>query len=278
MFETREKILIEATMTQDELEKIVSRVVGALKEKKNSVPNDGATQPDEAPVSSECSSSAFPVLQPIRQGATVLVTEEALKKLVPNGGTILVSGKFIITPSAADFIRKKGVTIEKTDEALTADCFSSVHPELSATIVIGADHRGFALKEIIKRELTKLGYRTLDVGTDSPDRCDYPDYASAVAQKVSSGEANLGIAIDSAGIGSAIAANKISGVRAAVCWNETTAAQARLHNDANIICIGADNLATTKAMAMVKKFIQTSYAPSERYDRRIKKIAELERK
>ncbi len=204
-----------------------------------------------------------------------MVTEAALKKLAPTGGTVLVAGRAIITPSARDYMRKKGVEIKQVDLGSSA---GGVHPALSKTIAIGADHRGFALKEHLKRELSKRGYSVVDVGTHKPERCDYPDFAAAVAKKVSSGQAAFGIVIDSAGIGSAIAANKVSGVRAACCWDVPSAVQARLHNNANVIALGADNIAPAKALEMATKFIETEYVPNERYERRLAKISELERK
>lgn len=253
-------------MDRKEMDAIVSRVLSALHD-------------DEVPVLDEqavVDKPSYPVLRGIRRGEPVLVTEESLKKAAPNGGTVIVEGKVIMTPSAKDFMRKKNICIEFVEYDAPGGKAIGQHAEVSAAIAIGADHRGFTLKELLKRELTKIGYRMLDVGTNEPKSCDYPDFSAAVARKVSTGEAAFGIAIDSAGIGSAIAANKIKDVRATVCWDETTAKQARLHNDANVLCIGADKIAPAKAITMVGQFIKTEYVPNERYDRRIRKITELE--
>jgi len=260
-------------MKQDEIDKIVGKVLKEI--------NDTAAQksPAETPQMAEQENIVektvvenFPILRPIRGKSYVLITEDILKKFVPKGGIILVEGKYIITPSAADFIRKKGVKIEVAENASSNNRTSNTN----GAIAIGSDHRGFSMKEFLKAELTKLGYRIIDVGTNDSGSCDYPDFAGAAADKVSAGEAKLGIVIDSAGIGSAIAANKISGIRAAVCWDETTAKQAKLHNNANVMCIGADNIAPAKALTMAKNFIETEYIPNERFDRRIQKITQIE--
>ena len=253
-------------MDNKEIDTIVSRVLSALSD-------------DESPISDEkavVDKPSYPILRGIRRGEPVLVTEESLKKAAPKGGTVIVEGRFILTPSAKDFMRKKNISIESVESDAPGGKPIEQHAEISAAIAIGSDHRGFTLKELFKRELAKSGYRVLDVGTNEPKSCDYPDFGVAVAQKVSAGEALFGIVIDSAGIGSAMAANKIKGIRAAVCWDETTAQQARLHNDANVLCIGADKIAPAKAITMVGKFIETEYVPNERYDRRIRKIGELE--
>jgi len=265
-------------MNRQEIESIISRVTetlhaneGAVSDKKPGAAADIKFREDAS------EKLPAPILTALRAGEPVLVTEDALKKLVPHGGTLLVGGRCIITPSASDFVRKKGISIREAEHWPVRACKPDVHPAAGKTIALGADHRGFALKQTIKSELTKLGFTMLDAGTGSPETCDFPDFAATVARKVASNEAFCGIVIDSAGIGSSIVANKVNGIRAAVCWDETTATQVRLHNDANVICLGADNLAPAKALAMIVKFLNTQYAPNARYDRRIAKIHELER-
>ena len=257
-------------MNKEELDKIVANVVSELAKELNDAAPAPSEQIDDSE-KSECRN--FPVLRPIRKGTPVLITEEILKKIANASGTVIVEGRYITTPSAEDFIRRKNIVIKQMDDAQICN---TTNPAVEKIIAVGADHRGFSLKELIKSELTKLGYKVADLGTNSPETCDYPDFAIAVAKKVSSGETSLGIIIDSAGIGSSIAANKIKGIRAAVCWDETTAQQARLHNNANVLCIGADTLAPAKALNMVKIFISTDYEPNPRYDRRIKKISAIE--
>ena len=107
------------------------------------------------------------------------------------------------------------------------------------TVALGADHGGYAFKEALKAFLSELGYPVVDCGTHSTEPVDYPDLAYAVARLVSTGEAWRGIVVDGAGIGSAIAANKVPGVRAALCYDHATALNSREHNDANVLTLGA---------------------------------------
>lgn len=106
------------------------------------------------------------------------------------------------------------------------------------TIALGADHAGFGLKDRIAAHLAERGVTVLDLGTNSPDRVDYPDYGTAVGRAVASGEADLGVAVCGSGIGISIAANKVAGVRAALVHDATSARLSREHNDANVICLG----------------------------------------
>jgi ribose 5-phosphate isomerase B len=144
-------------------------------------------------------------------------------------------------------------------------------------IAIGADHGGFRLKEILRRYLEEeLRLRVVDCGTHSPDPVDYPDIAADVARRVAAGECARGILIDGAGIGSAIAANKVSGIRAAVCHDEKTTASSRAHNDANVLCIGASILAVGEARRLARIWLAEPFEGG-RHQRRIDKIRALDR-
>jgi len=270
-------------MEKINLEEIIAKVLSELKKETQDEPamKEQLSECKDDSLSSKrnelASEPKYPVIKSIVHGKPVLITESALKRIVPDGGTVLVESNYILTPSARDFMRKKEIIIKPAESIPSKMKDSAKNPEASLTIAIGSDHRGFILKKYLKELLIKSGYTIIDVGTDKPESCDYPDFAAAVARKVSSGEVEFGIAIDSAGIGSAIAANKIENTRAAVCWDIVSAEQARLHNDANIMCIGADNLANAKAFVMVKKFIETEFVPNERYTKRLDKIEALER-
>ncbi|MFH1682053.1 MAG: ribose 5-phosphate isomerase B [Candidatus Eisenbacteria bacterium] len=144
-------------------------------------------------------------------------------------------------------------------------------------VAIGADHGGYSLKERLKNYLTEeLRMRVMDCGTHSADPVDYPDIAEAVGRRVSAGECGRGLLIDGAGIGSAIAANKIPGVRAAVCHDARTAVSSRSHNDANVLCIGAGLLPIGEARRLVRLFLATPFAGG-RHARRVEKISALDR-
>ena len=265
-------------MEREKINEIMSKVLGELGKKHDEKSSEQKVEvKSRAAVDTESPQKTYPILRPFHRNSPVLITEEYLRKTVPNGGIVLVEGNYIITPSARDFIRKNNVEIKSTSSVPEKSGKEEYSPEIKNTVAIGSDHRGYPLKEFLKKSLMQQGYKVIDVGTFTAESCDYPDYAIAVAKKVSSGQVYLGIAIDSAGIGSAIAANKIEGIRAAVCWDDATAEQSRMHNNANLMCIGADNLAPAKALSMVNKFLSAKYIPNERYDRRLKKIADAEK-
>jgi len=143
-------------------------------------------------------------------------------------------------------------------------------------VALGADHGGFALKEILRRAITEeMGWQVHDCGTHSEDAVDYPDFAAAVAREVSSGRAARGIVVDAAGIGSTMAANKIAGVRCALCHDDATVKNAREHNDANVLALGARVVNRGAAVRLVRIFLTTDFAGG-RHERRVKKIMALE--
>lgn len=138
-------------------------------------------------------------------------------------------------------------------------------------IAIGNDHAGVEFKNKIMQELRSKGYEVVNVGTDTLDSVDYPDVAKEVSEKVINGEVNFGILICGTGIGISIAANKIKGIRAALCHNEYTAKQARLHNDANILALGARVIGDELGKAIVKTFLNTEFEGG-RHARRVSKM------
>ena len=144
-------------------------------------------------------------------------------------------------------------------------------------VAIGSDHGGFELKEILKRAIAEeLGWEVRDCGTHSTEAVDYPDYAAAVAREVASGRCGRGVVVDAAGIGSAIAANKIPGVRCAVCHNDATVLNSREHNDANVLALGARVVHRGLATRLVRLFLSTGFSGG-RHERRVQKIMALER-
>ncbi len=147
----------------------------------------------------------------------------------------------------------------------------------SRTVAIGADHGGFALKEALKAYLAELGYPVIDCGTNGPDSVDYPDFALAVAQQVASGQAWRGIVLDGAGIGSCMAANKVPGVRAAMCYDLATALNSREHNDANVLTLGAGLIGPNLARQIVKSWLEARFG-GDRHARRVDKITQIERR
>lgn len=151
---------------------------------------------------------------------------------------------------------------------------SAAHPPRH--IALGSDHAGFELKEWLKGKLKEAGYECHDFGTHSPQSCDYPDFSAAVARAVASGQCDTGIVICGTGIGSSIAANKVPGIRCALCWNEYTARMARYHNDANILALGARVIGMELAWEIVKVWLETPFSHEERHRRRLEKVSALE--
>ena len=143
------------------------------------------------------------------------------------------------------------------------------------TVAIGGDHGGFALKERLGFKLREQGFTVIDRGTDSTEAVDYPDIAASVALTVRSGEADVGVIVDGAGIGSAMAANKIPGIRAALCYDVSTARNAREHNHANVLTLGAGLIGDALAWQITQEFLATPFGGG-RHARRVDKINDLD--
>lgn len=145
-------------------------------------------------------------------------------------------------------------------------------------IIIGSDHAGYESKESLKQELVKQGFEVDDRGTNNLESVDYPDFGAAVGHAVvEGGEDVRGVVVCGSGIGISIAANKVPGVRAALCWNEETARLAREHNDANVLCLGARFIEPELAAKMARIFMETNFAGG-RHGQRVEKLAQLDEK
>ena len=143
-------------------------------------------------------------------------------------------------------------------------------------VAIGTDHGGVDLKATLKADLVELGYELIDCGTDTKDAVDYPDIALAVSQLVASGKAWRGVIIDGAGIGSCMSANKVPGVRAAMCYDISTALNSREHNDANVLTLGAGLIGVALAKAILKTWLATEFGGG-RHAKRVDKIIAIEK-
>ena len=202
-----------------------------------------------------------------------IITEADARVLEP-GSTVRLSPRGHVTPLAQDTLRSRRVTVVFEDGRDLGSL-----PALGAVkrVAIGSDHVGFDLKAALVPWLRARGIAVEDVGVLEKAPADYPDLAAAVAQRVARGEADIGIAIDGAGIGSAIAANKVAGVRAAMCTDETLARYSREHNAANVLTLGATLVDVDAAKAIVLRFLESSMR-EPRYAARIDKITRLERR
>jgi len=203
-----------------------------------------------------------------------IITEADARQIEP-GTTVELEKGGHVTPLARDTLQARRVTVvpEGTvDPAIPPD-LAPVSP--AVRIAIGSDHGGVALKAALIDHLRKAGKAVVDHGTNSPDPVDYPDIAATVARAVTRREADAGIVIDGAGLGSAIAANKIRGVRAAMCTTPTLARYAREHNGTNVLTLGATLVSVAEARDIVDTWISTPTRDA-RYLRRLVKVRRLE--
>ncbi len=220
--------------------------------------------------------------------ARKLLTEADVLDAAKRGAkTIALAADTIITPSARDAALR--CRIEFTTDVSGAVQLKSVQsvsilnpkdaksPNSAIVIALGADHGGYQMKEQIKNLLHELGYTVADVGTNSEQACDYPDFAYAVASLVSSGQASKGIMIDAVGVASAMVANKVPGVRAATGFSEFAARSSREHNDANVLTLGGRVLGIEAAKAIVRVWLETWFGGG-RHQARVQKIADIEQR
>ena len=204
------------------------------------------------------------------------IITEADARTLDIGATVELSAKGHVTPLARDTLTARRVTVVRagsSDEGLPGDLAPTSDIR---RVVIGNDHNGIAMKRALVEHLRGRGLAVIDVGTNTAESVDYPDIAGEVGRSVARGEADAGIAIDGAGIGSAIAANKVRGVRAAMCLTETIARYSREHNGANVLTLGTsliDGLET--AIRIVDIWLGTPMR-EPRHIRRLLKVRRLE--
>lgn len=191
---------------------------------------------------------------------------------VPATGELRVAEGTLFTPSARDLAAARGVRIV---EIPAGQAPGLAPPE--QTVAIGADHGGFALKELLKPVIEELGLAVRDVGVMEETPMDYPDIAEKVALLVVEGKAARGVIVDGAGIGSAMAANKIPGIRAALCYDRASARNSREHNNANVLTLGGRLLTPTQAELVLRTWLETPFAGG-RHTARVDKISGLERR
>ena len=145
-------------------------------------------------------------------------------------------------------------------------------------VAVGADHAGFSLKQDLVEYLEGLKYDVLDLGTDSADPVDYPDYAEAVGRAVVEGDAERGLLVCGSGVGASVAANKIAGIRAGLCHDAYSAHQGVEHDDMNVLVLGARVIGPALARELVRGFLAANFSGAERHRRRLEKVAKLEKK
>ena len=203
-----------------------------------------------------------------------IITEADARQIEP-GSTVELAKGGHVTPLAQDTLRSRRVTVVpagSVDPAIPAD-LAPVSPV--RRVAIGSDHTGVVMKTALIAHLRQQGIDVNDLGTNGPEAVDYPDIAAAVAKSVTRRESDAGIAIDGAGLGSTIAANKVRGARATMCTNVTLARHSREHNGANVLALGSTLIGVTEARAIVDVFMSTP-TTEPRYLRRLMKVRRLE--
>lgn len=231
----------------------------------------------EAPASGSAASAASP-----RRGTGRTMIDEAAVRALAPGSRLAVPKGALVTPLARQMAQERGITLDfgKLDEGRPAPAPARPSPGAASPqqrVAIGADHGGYPLKETLKAHLQSLGYEVVDCGTNSTDAVDYPDFAYAVAQLVASGQCANGIVVDGAGIGSCMAANKVPGVRAALCYDHATAVNSREHNHANVLTLGAGLIGTNLAKQIAQTWLATPYGGG-RHAARVEKIKAIEKR
>jgi len=199
-----------------------------------------------------------------------LLDESAVRE-APTGSTLTLVAGTLVTPLAQQVAQERHITLQFATPATPPIAGGKSG---ARRVAIGADHGGFELKESLK-SLLAADYEVIDCGTHSKDPVDYPDIAVAVARRVAAGEAWRGILIDGAGIGSCMAANKIAGVRAALCYDQATAVNSREHNNANVLTLGAGLIGPSLALQIVRVWLGTEFGGG-RHAARVAKIDALD--
>jgi len=201
------------------------------------------------------------------ESAKSVITEDDVRGLEP-GAVLRIGEDARLTPLAADIVKEKRIEIVRRA--------SRRGSKASKLIAVGADHGGFRMKEELKGVLAELGHRVQDFGAYSEDAVDYPDFAHAVARAVADGNSDLGIMIDGAGVGSAMTANKVPGVRAAACYSVEVARNSREHNDANVLTLGSKTINSKQMREIVTAWLSTEIT-EDRHRKRVAKIDAIQK-
>jgi ribose 5-phosphate isomerase B len=196
-----------------------------------------------------------------------VITEDDVRDLEA-GSVLRIAEGARLTPLAADIISEKKIEIVRRVPRRGTGA--------SRLVAVGSDHGGFQMKEELKRLLDGLGHRVQDFGTHSEEAVDYPDFAHAVARAVADGTSDVGIILDGAGVGSAMTANKVPGVRAAACYSVAVARNSREHNDANVLTLGSKTISVAEMREIVTTWLSTEIT-EDRHRKRVAKIDAIQR-
>ena len=233
------------------------------------VPSDAESSTSTNTKTSASSATAPPAGPSVTrdESAKLVITEDDVRGL-ERGAVLRLAENARLTPLAADIVNERGIEIVRR--------VPRTGSKQSRTVAVGADHGGFPMKEELKTFLAELGHRVHDFGTNSERAVDYPDFAHAVARAVADGTVDVGIVIDGAGVGSAMTANKVPGVRAAACYSVEVARNSREHNGANVLTLGSKTISSAEMREIVKAWLGTELT-EDRHRKRVGKIEAIER-
>jgi len=251
--------------TRDRVRALVREVL-AKAAPENAAPEKASEQTPTRFVNTVAETSTQPAVTR-DESAKSVITEDDMRGLEP-GAVLRIGEDARLTPLAADIVSEKKIEIIRRA--------SRRGSQTSRIIAVGADHGGFKMKEELKGVLSDLGHRVQDFGAHSEDAVDYPDFAHAVARAVADGTADLGIVIDGAGVGSAMTANKVPGVRAAACYSVEVARNSREHNGANVLTLGSKTISSAQMRDIVTAWLSTELT-EERHRKRVAKIDAIQR-
>jgi ribose 5-phosphate isomerase B len=249
--------------TRDRVRALVREVLS------NAVPATDTPSSSKSPAPPASFAGSLPSVSHIArdESAKLVITEDDVRGL-ERGAVLRISESARLTPLAADIVNDRGIELVRRVPRSGL--------KQKRTVAIGADHGGYPMKEELKSFLEELGHRVHDFGTNSESAVDYPDFAHAVARAVSDGSVDVGIVIDGAGVGSAMTANKVPGVRAAACYSVEVARNSREHNDANVLTLGSKTITGDQMREIVRAWLGTEIS-EDRHRKRVAKIDAVER-
>jgi len=272
--------------TEDEVRAVVRQVLNRLLEASPALARE-ADRPPAQPAAGQIAASSSSSARP---SAPAKLIDEATVRSLAAGSTLVVPPGALVTPLARQIALERRITLTGRFATLQDGSGGGAVSETGSApqaaggkvppqqrVAIGADHGGYSLKEALKPHLQALGYEVVDCGTHSTDAVDYPDIAYAVARLVADGQCANGIIVDGAGIGSCMAANKVPGVRAAMCYDHATAVNSREHNHANVLTLGAGLIGVNLAKQIVSDWLATPFGTG-RHAKRVEKIMAIEKR
>jgi ribose 5-phosphate isomerase B len=253
---------MDDTTSRDRIRALVRDVLDkALPEEAASAPAPSSRFIDTAPAPTSGAVAT------VDESSKTIITEDDVRDLA-EGSELRIAEGARLTSLASDIVSEKHIQIVRRVPRRGSDA--------AKLIAIGADHGGYKMKDELKAFLSSLGHQVHDFGTNSEEAVDYPDFAYAVAKSVSEGTADVGIVIDGAGVGSAMTANKVPGVRAAACYSVEVARNSREHNGANVLTLGSKTINSAQMRDIVRAWLNTELT-EDRHRKRVAKIEAIER-